>query len=174
MNWKKPSWIIFVLLCPLLLSGCGVHQIPVSDAIAGEALQAARQQIDVPYELGGRGLDVFDCSGLITWAYKSVYPNLRLRIGSRIVTDANMDQLWRYNVIPVDPAKAKPGDIVFVTSNAKEMTHGGLFIRWIDADTLEFINASSYWGHVVVDSWPRSGTKRDQWFVGIGRLLIAE
>jgi len=54
------------------------------------------------------------------------------------------------------------------------MTHGGLFIEWVDDTKTEFrfVNASSYWGRVEIDTWPVEGTKRDQWFVGAGRLQM--
>jgi len=35
-----------------------------------------------------------------------------------------------------------------------------------------FVNASAYDGEVVIDTWPVTGKKRGQWFVGAGRLLV--
>ena len=68
----------------------------------------------------------------------------------------------------------RPGDIVFITDNAETITHGGLFIEWVDETMTEFrfVNASSYYGEVVIDTWPVEGEKRGQWFVGAGRLLV--
>ncbi len=75
----------------------------------------------------------------------------------------------RHDGLDVSP---RPGDIVFITHNGDRITHGGLFIRWISDDQFEFINASSYFGEVVIDTWPRDGDKRDQWYVGAGRLVV--
>lgn len=67
----------------------------------------------------------------------------------------------------------EPGDIVFLSDGTARVTHGGLFVRWVDGETLEFVNASSYFGQVVVDSWPLHGEKRNQRFVAFGRLTLA-
>lgn len=41
-------------------------------------------------------------------------------------------------------------------------------------EVFEFVNASSYFGEVAIDTWPVDGEKRDQWYVGAGRLVIPE
>lgn len=129
--------------------------------------------IDAPYVWGARGPDEFDCSGLITWSYKEVLGREDIfRIGSQKATDANMQDLWQYNIIPLIPSEIRPGDIVFITNNQSKITHGGLFIKWIDDDTFEFINASSCYGKVVIDTWNINKVKRGQWFVGAGKLMI--
>lgn len=146
----------------------------VSDRHAQDALNVALDKLGSPYVWGGQGPDVFDCSGLIIWAYQQVLPGLKLRIGSRVVEDTTQDELWRYNVLMIPPEQMKPGDIVFITDNEERISHGGLFIEWVDAEMTEFqfVNASSYYGEVVIDTWPLEGTKRGQWFVGAGRLLV--
>jgi len=127
-----------------------------------------------PYVWGARGPDEFDCSGLITWAYKRALAEATIfRVGNQRTNDATMQDLWQYNIIPLLPADMLPGDIVFITSEQDRITHGGLFIRWVGDDEFEFINASSYHGRVVVDTWPVDGLKREQWFVGAGRLKVA-
>ena len=170
---------IFALLGILILSisGCGVrgpYQTTVPLNLAETALNVALDQVGDPYVWGGQGPDEFDCSGLIIWAYAQVIPDLKLRIGSEIVEDATQDDLWRYNVLVIPPEQMRPGDIVFITSDPDRITHGGLFIEWVDDTKTEFrfVNASSYWGRVEIDTWPVEGTKRDQWFVGAGRLLV--
>lgn len=101
-------------------------------------------------------------------------PGLKLRIGSEVVKDATQDDLWRYNVLVIPPEQMRPGDIVFMTSDPARTTHGGLFIEWVDEARTEFrfVNASSYYGEVVIDTWPVEGQKRGQWFVGAGRLMV--
>ncbi len=83
-----------------------------------------------------------------------------------------MQDLWQYNVVALEKGDIMPGDIVFITIDGKKITHGGLFIRWIDDNEFEFINASSYYGKVVIDTWNIEGLKRGQYFVGAGRLTI--
>src|SRR5690606_19271209 len=159
------------------LSGCwhrSIHQILVSDSVAGMALEAALTRIGHSYLWGGQGPDLFDCSGLIIWAYSQVVPDAKLRIGPTVVNDATQDDLWRYNVQVIPPDHMRPGDIVFITNDPERITHGGLFIEWVDETMTEFrfVNASSYYGEVVIDTWPVEGEKRGQWFVGAGRLLV--
>lgn len=167
-----------VLLLPLVvavLSGCALFppkQTTLTDHIASNALSVAVDQIGAPYEWGGRGPSSFDCSGLIVWAYKQAYPSLKFALGSRVVNDATMDTMWRYNVERLLLDDVRPGDIVFITNSSTTITHGGLFVRWVDDDMteFEFVNASSYYGETVLDTWPVEGEKRGQWLVGIGRL----
>ena len=55
------------------------------------------------------------------------------------------------------PEEMRRGDLVFITKTDEKITHVGLFIRWVTIDNFEFVNASSYLGKVVVDTWPRRG-----------------
>ena len=173
--------LTLIIALTLLLAGClspsdlwsRIRQAPVPDAIAERALETALSQIGTPYVWGGQSPEEgFDCSGLIIWAYQQAYPQLQLRYASEVVHDTTQDGLWRYNVLVIPPEHMKPGDIVFITNDIDRITHGGLFIEWIDDTKTEFrfVNASSYWGRVEIDTWPVEGTKRDQWFVGAGRL----
>lgn len=175
-----------VLLCvAMVVSGCTVFkrpiQIPLPDHVAESALDRSMAVIGHPYVFGGQSPETgFDCSGLIIWAYAEVYKDLRLWDGCTLVDDATMDTLWRWNVAHIRPEEMKPGDIVFITDNDQRVSHGGLFIGWKTyLSEVWFINASSYVplgeevGSVRVDSWPVNGMKRDQWFVGAGRLLTS-
>lgn len=175
-------WLRFVLLWILLcllavyITACGaIKQEPLPDSVASEALQYALAKQGSPYVWAMRGPDQFDCSGLIIWAYKQAFPSLKLRFGAELASDVKQDELWRYNVLRIAPEAMKPGDIVFITDDPATVTHGGLFIQWADeAHTeFEFVNASSYYGRVVVDTWPVGESKRGQWFVGAGRLETA-
>lgn len=127
-----------------------------------------------PYVWGARGPDEFDCSGLITWVYKRALGRATIfRISNQRTSDATMQDLWQYNIIPLLPRDMLPGDIVFITNDRTRITHGGLFIGWVDDNEFEFVNASSYHGQVAIDIWPVDGLKREQWFVGAGRLKVA-
>ncbi len=175
LQYRKSACLVILLAAVII--GC-IHrprQVLISDEIAEKALTLARTKLNAPYVLGGRGPNTFDCSGLIIWSYKkAVGKDNIFRIGHRITTDANMKELYIYNVQMIPPESARPGDIVFITDGSKDVTHGGLFMGWKDANTLEFINASSYEAYqkVVIDTWPIHEIKRDQYFVGIGRLLM--
>ncbi|HEY8497210.1 MAG TPA: NlpC/P60 family protein [Limnochordales bacterium] len=169
-------WLLMAVLAAVL-GGCGFEvtpkQAPVTDDVASRALAVALSVEGTPYLDGGQDPTVgFDCSGLIIWAYGQVIPDLKLRIGSVTVRDATQDELWRYNVVVIPPQEMKPGDIVFITNNEQRITHGGLFIEWVNEDMTEFrfVNASSYHREVTLDTWPVEGEKRGQWFVGAGRL----
>jgi cell wall-associated NlpC family hydrolase len=73
-----------------------------------------------------------------------------------------MDSMYHFGTRPISTDELEPGDIVFITNSADRITHGGLFIRWINDEEIEFINASSYLGTVAVDTWPIDGEKRGQ------------
>jgi cell wall-associated NlpC family hydrolase len=161
------------LITILVFTGCSksIKQIEVSNEQASEALNIALAQKDKPYEWGGRGDNTFDCSGLITWSYKQVLKKDNIfRVGDSITDDATMDDLYNWNVTMLPLEKIDYGDIVFISNKDEKVTHGGLFIEWIDEKTFKFINASSYYEKVVVDTWSLEGKKRGQWFVGAGRL----
>ncbi len=64
---------------------------------------------------------------------------------------------WDIQLVHLDTVK--PGDIIFITNDKNKITHGGLFIEWIGDNTFEFVNASSYYGEVVVNSWSIEGEK---------------
>lgn len=177
---------LWLLLLMFLLSGCKSEhisnpdnnkktlQITVTETEAMAALEIALQNVDKPYVYGGRGPNVFDCSGLITYSYKKALDRENIfLIGTSFVTnDATMKDLFLYNTEPLTDEQIKPGDIVFITAEQGKVNHGGLFVRWIDTEVFEFINASSYFGKVVLDTWPTEGLKREQWFMGAGRLKI--
>lgn len=168
-------WPTLLLLAALNLAGCvNIRQEPVPDSVAARALDAARSQAGSAYVWGGQKPGGFDCSGLIVWAYEQALPSLRLALGGRIVADATVDELWRYDTSHLALDQIRPGDIVFIgDSGGSPIAHAGIFAEWVDTDTFKFIDASSYYGKVVVDTWPVSGTKRGQKFVGAGRIEAA-
>lgn len=175
-NWRR-SRILSITLCIIvsILSGCSINinQTLLSDQTAAKALSYAVSRIDSLYVFGARGPEQFDCSGLIVWSYKQVYPNLKLRIVNRLVEDANINEIYKYNVEPVLVDNLIGGEIIFITDSESKVTHGALFIRRIDSDNIEIVHASSKAGKVVIEPWPLERKVRDQWFVGAGRLMTA-
>ena len=143
------------------------EQVPVSEGLAAEALKGGLGP-------GGNSLCLwrprppgFDCSGLIVWSYRQTVPDLQLRWAHRIAVDVNMDELWRYNVLPLGILDLRPGDLVFIASEEDRITHGGLFVRWVREGELELVNASSYagGGHLgyLAHLWDKAGTMVCRW-----------
>jgi cell wall-associated NlpC family hydrolase len=158
----------------ILFTGCVnvPNQIILDSVTAKKALDVAIKQIEKPYVFGGRGPDEFDCSGLIVWSYKQVYSKLKFRDGNRVVSDVAMNTLWKYNVEQIPLSSLEPGDVIFITDNETKITHGGLFIQWVDDKTLRMVHASAadHKQKVDYDEWPVEGRIRDQWLVGAGKL----
>lgn len=145
----------------------------VPESIRVAALEAALGVTGSPYVWAANGPEGFDCSGLIVWAYRSALGDTRIFLGDHgFQSDMAMDGFYRTGTIPVDPTDLEPGDIVFITSSRASITHGGVFIRWAAPDLMEYLNASSYYGSVVIDTIPVEGRVRGQWFAGAGRLLV--
>ena len=174
------QWLVILVLL-LIMSGCAQKpltytQYQITQPIPQYALNYAIQQMDKPYVWGGQGPDEFDCSGLIICAYTDALhsPIYLMNKRGEITNDVNADELYKFNVTPLNKDEVLSGDIVFITGDKERITHAGLFIGWKDNSTLELINASSYHGKVCVDEWPLNGTKRGQWIVGFGRLKIIQ
>lgn len=170
---------LFILVSfALLLQGCfffsNDREILPYNHMPSKALEIALEQLGKPYRWGGRGPDLFDCSGLITWSYKKAIGRDDIfRIGNMIYTDATMDDLYSWNVELIPIEEASPGDIVFITNKTERITHGGFFIRRVNEETVEILHASSYHGYTLKENWPIDKPVDDHWFVGIGRLVVA-
>lgn len=164
---------LFILL--FILSGCfnmTVSECIVSAEEAQNALDEALSCLRRPYDWGGNGPDSFDCSGLIIWSYQQAMDKtLYYQTSTGLENDIRMDDLFCYNVALINPANVRPGDIVFVTSEDGLITHGGLFIEWIDADTFLYVNASSNHGGVVINVWRLGKQIQGKWFMGFGQLI---
>ena len=181
---KKRSTSKYCFLCLLaifFIAGCAqkpatLTTVEVTEPTPQNALCYAKQQLDKPYTLGGQGPDEFDCSGLIICAYEDALqaPLSLMNKRNEICGDVTVDELYKYNVRLLQINEVVPGDIVFTTKDEKRITHGGLFIGWKDENTIEFINASYYFGKVCIAEWPLDCTKRGQWVAGFGRLKIRE
>lgn len=172
---KLRFYLFLVIAMSVLLTGCSTpYQVAISEAQSQEVLNVALDQIEKSYVWGGRGPDEFDCSGLLTWSIKQVIGEQKVfRVGNFKTTDATMQDLYDWNVILITPQKVRPGDIVFITNDRRKVTHGGLFVSWIDETQFNFINASSRLGKVALDTWSINKTIREQWFVAFGRIQIS-
>jgi|GEM_PF-1321624 len=167
----------------ILLSSCtttldrsspaDVSALAAPESIRAAALETAISAIGSPYVWAANGPDVFDCSGLIVWAYRTAVGDTEIFLGDRgFQSDMAMDGFYRTGTIAVESADLAPGDIVFITSSRFSITHGGVFVRWAAPGEIEFINASSYYDAVVIDTIPVDGRVRGQWFAGAGRVLL--
>jgi hypothetical protein len=109
------------------------------------------------------------------WAYQQATGRTDIFRGTDSwQNDTTMETLHAHGTEPVAAAEMRPGDIVFITSTEQYVTHGGLFVQWISEDRFEFVNSSGYHNAVVRDEWPADGQKREQWFVGGGRLRLPQ
>ena len=117
--------------------------IPAANPQGPAALAAAEAQIGKPYQWGGAGPDVFDCSGLTAWAWNAVQRTLPHNAAAQddLVAD-----------IPV--SAAQPGDLLFygnpdvyhVAMDAGggmmvEAAHTGVPVRLTPIRTQDLLNA---------------------------------
>ena len=88
-------------------------------------------------------------------------------------TDTDHANLYERNLEILPLEQLRPGDIVYLTDGSAPVTHGAMFVRWIQPyEVMEFLDASTRLGEVVVQEWPVHDTVRGQWFVAGGRLKI--
>ena len=141
---------------------------------SAKALDYANSKNGAEYLYGGNGPQKFDCSGLIIWSYQQVFNETKIfKSNDTIVNDLSMGMLFSDNARLLNIDEVLPGDIVFITDEENIVTHGGIVVD-IDNENITFINASSYYGKIVVEKWKLHEIVRNQWIVGFGRLLIVE
>jgi hypothetical protein len=146
----------------------------VSEEEASRTLAEAMTHLEAPYELGARGPKVFDSSSIILYSYRQVIPTMRLRISER---DANFDTshafvyYWNFEPLPLEDLK--PGDLVYITDGTNPVTHGAMFVDWVEPyEVMRFLHASTRLGKVVIEEWPVNEEMRGQTFVEAGRLKV--
>jgi hypothetical protein len=97
----------------------------------------AQEHAGTPYLWGGRSTYGIDCSGLLVNAFAAC--------GVIAPRDAHLQYDWS-EVVPVEPAQARPGDLLFFRSGgggagqAPKVTHVGLYLgqdRFVHATTSE-------------------------------------
>jgi hypothetical protein len=173
----KKLFIIVCLLIVILFALSSCFNVTISEQIvstekAQNALNEALSCESKPYTWGGNGPDTFDCSGLIIWSYqRAAEKTIYYQNSSGLERDIRMDDLFNYNAALITSANVRPGDIVFVTKKDGLVTHGGLFIEWVDEDSFLYVNASSIHGEVVIDLWTLGTLIRGQRFIGFGQLI---
>lgn len=84
------------------------------DSLGEQALRAALTKLGDEYVWGGAGPDVFDCSGLVMWAYAQVGVSLAHFTGTQWNEGEHVSQ-----------AELEPGDLVFFFA---DISHVGMYI----------------------------------------------
>jgi len=169
LYWLFPV-ILFVSCLPSTDSPSTTREVSFIEAANAVAL--AKTKEGFPYVWAGNGPDSFDCSGLIVWAYQEALDrDLLFTNGTETVIDVTMNDFYRYNTQFMQVESVIPGDLIFITDNENSITHGGLIIEVFE-DNITFINASSFYGCVCVDTWAITDTIRNQWVAGYGRLIV--
>ena len=96
------------------VSSAAVSYKATLSAYASDAVNAAMGKIGCAYVWGGEGPDGFDCSGLVTWAYRQV----GIEVGHYTVTQYESCEI-------VSEDKACPGDLVFQLFGGSTHTPAG-------------------------------------------------
>jgi len=86
----------------------------VPTAVNVSAVNLAMSKLGAPYRWGAAGPNAFDCSGLVSWAYKNV--GVSLPRTSRAMSTVGT---------PVAKADLRPGDLVFFYT---PVSHVGMYI----------------------------------------------
>lgn len=105
----------------------------------GSAISAGRSVLGTPYRTAGKGPGGFDCSGFVSWAYKSEGVNLPSFTGALAGVGHRVPSL----------SQAKPGDLVFFRGGAHVgiYTGNGNFIASNTTRGVEELSMTSgYWG----------------------------
>lgn len=169
--------IASLVFLAFLLVSCAVlvrlQQRLVTPEEAARALEWAKSQVGAPYQWGGREPPAFDSSGIITWSYRQTLGVLRLRYGNRVVDDLPHRHIYRWNFEPLPLEALVPGDLVYITDGSAPITHGALFVRWLEPYTwMEILDASTRLGAVTLQPWPVDHEHHGQRFVTAGRLKV--
>lgn len=133
-----------------------------------EELAQSAQGGDAPASVG------VDASGLVVNALRTVFgPGIRfvgMVDGARAqLADATSHLLYGYNVQPVEPARARPGDLLFfgqdgnISGVAVVVENGG--------DRLDFVVASARAGRVIRTFARIGGDYWNSAIAGVGRFL---
>lgn len=84
-------------------------------ASGSQVVDLARAQIGDPYVFGAEGPNAFDCSGLVEWVYD--------QLGIKVPRTTTQMMAPGSPLIPIQPATAKPGDLVFSNWIGRPSSH---------------------------------------------------
>jgi peptidoglycan DL-endopeptidase CwlO len=113
-----PAAPVALAVTPVAVSGPSLVQPAAAASPAAAtraaALNHAMSKIGSPYRYGASGPNAFDCSGLVSWAFKKAGKSLprTSRAQSKVGT-------------PVSRSELQPGDLVFFY---KPVSHVGIYI----------------------------------------------
>ena len=129
------------------------ESLSAGDAIRQQVVELALQQIGDAYGSGGEGPDVFDCSGLVVYAWRSVGVEL---------THYSWAQYKATERISLKDAR--PGDLAFYFENGAP--HVAIYIG-----KGKVVHASDY-GIGVVKGTVKGTPWTDTHFTGMGRVKL--
>jgi cell wall-associated NlpC family hydrolase len=115
-------------------------------------LAAAESRLGAPYRHGGSGPDAFDCSGLVSYAYR--------QLGITVPRTAAAQHAA---ATPVAREALRPGDLVFFRLDGREVSHVGIY-----AGDGRFVHAPQRGGHVREERLDREVFQRG--WAGGGRF----
>lgn len=121
MNINKNTAVIGVLLGSLgMVIATPASAEAVSTKVRLNALSIAKNQMNDPYVWGAAGPNKFDCSGLVYYAYyKAGYKWSRTTAQGQYNRTQHISSKYR-----------RPGDLVFIGSNSKNIYHTGIYVGW--------------------------------------------
>lgn len=99
---------------------------------------------------------------------------MQLRISSSgTANDAPHRDIYRWNFHPLPLEDIRPGDLVYITDGSADVTHGAMFVEWVEPYRLMmFLDASTRVGKVTIQEWPVDEERHRQRFVAAGRLKV--
>ncbi len=128
-------------------------ETPAANSTIGEQIVAfAKQYLGVPYVWAGSTPSGFDCSGFVSYVFKS----------NGYQTNRTAAAIYQ-NGVAIDKSELQPGDAVFFASSSQAIGHVGIYIG--DG---QFIHSSSGAGYVTINSLDESYYSR--MYVGARRI----
>ena len=127
---------------------------PEAGSIGEKVVAFAKQYLGVPYVWAGASPSGFDCSGFVSYVYKS--------LGYQ--TNRTAADIYK-NGSAVDKSALQPGDAVFFASSSEAIGHVGIYIGGG-----EFIHASSGAGYVTISGLDES--YYSAMYVGARRIAV--
>lgn len=161
---KKTSKLIASIMTIILLfTSIGIKDVKVSATTTGQdIINEAKKHLGKPYAWGGKGPNVFDCSGLTSYVYRQA---VGIEIGGDTWTQVEQGTAVAYNDLQL-------GDLVF-TNN---VDHVGIYVG-----NGQYINAPQPGEYVKVSNITEfhsarriSGITSTKTFIAFTDLIIRE